>query len=294
MNPIVYTIANGQSFFIGIALLLLAALAALQSRALVKRSATMAFLLGMIAVVVSSTTFPNWWYALAVVVTVAWIAACFRRRRQREMSYAFAGTWLLATGLELPYHLLPTITPASSRAVTILGDSVTAGIGGDEKSETWPKILAREHGVDVQDLSHFGETAASALKRAKKHEINAPIIFLEIGGNDLLGSTSAEKFGVDLDALLQHLAAPNRQLVMFELPLPPFNHEYGRVQRMIAAKHRAKLIPKRVFLAVLADRAATLDTIHLSQAGHQRMADCVWAIVQPTFAEVERSKGVGK
>ena len=293
MNPIVYTIANGQSFFIGIALLLLAALAALQSRSLVKRSAPLAFLLGMIAVIVSSTTFPYWLYALAGVVTVAWIAACFRQLRQREMSYAFAGTWLLAMGLELPYHLLPTVPSVSSRAVTILGDSVTAGIGGDEKSETWPKILAREHGVDVQDLSHFGETAASALKRAKKNEIIAPIVFLEIGGNDLLGSTSAEKFAGDLDALLQHLAAPNRQLVMLELPLPPFNHEYGRMQRMIAAKHRVKLIPKRVFLAVLADRAATLDTIHLSQTGHQRMADSVWQILQPAFAEIQRSNSVG-
>jgi len=43
------------------------------------------------------------------------------------------------------------------------------------------------------------------------------------------------------------------------------------------------LIPKRVFLGILAPEEATVDTIHLTSAGHQRMADEVWRLLSPAF-----------
>ena len=110
------------------------------------------------------------------------------------------------------------------------------------------------------------------LKRTKKHEISSAIVVLEIGGNDSLGSTSSVEFARDFDALLAYVSDPSRQLVMFELPLPPFSHEYGRVQRTLASNHNVSLVPKRVFLSILAANDSTLDTIHLTQAGHNRMA----------------------
>ena len=70
---------------------------------------------------------------------------------------------------------------------------------------------------------------------------------------------------------------------MFELPLPAFCHEYGRAQRTAAAKHDVALVPKRVFLSVIAGNDSTLDTIHLSQSGHHRMADVVWRLVKSAF-----------
>lgn len=186
--------------------------------------------------------------------------------------------------VEIPFHVTPTLNPTSSRSIAVIGDSVTAGVGGDETSETWPSILAREYQLEVQDISHMGETAASALKRARSHPVSASVVVVETGGNDVLGSTSSSQFAQDLDALLAHLAIDDRQLIMFELPLPPLFHEYGRVQRQLAAKHNVKLIPKRVFLSVIAGSGSTLDTIHLSQSGHHTMADCVWRLISSAFS----------
>ena len=74
------------------------------------------------------------------------------------------------------------------------------------------------------------------------------VVLLEIGGNDVLGSTSARDYERDLDKLLGLLTAPNRQIIMFELPLPPFYNEFGRAQRHVAEKYRVLLlIPKRIF-----------------------------------------------
>jgi acyl-CoA thioesterase-1 len=43
------------------------------------------------------------------------------------------------------------------------------------------------------------------------------------------------------------------------------------------------LVTKRIFLSVIAGSDSTLDTIHLSQSGHQHMADEVWGLVQRAF-----------
>ncbi|HUS39386.1 MAG TPA: GDSL-type esterase/lipase family protein [Pirellulales bacterium] len=283
MNWLVYHIVSGHAFFTGVTLLIIAAVSSTRSHPIVRRVTVLTFLVGVIAVVVSSTAIPYWYYGIAVVATLAWIASRYRKRWRRWAPYAVSSVWLIAAFIELPYHFTHALRPTPTRTITIIGDSVTAGVGGDETAETWPSILAREHSLQVQDISHMGATAASALKRAKSHSIKSYLVVIEIGGNDLLGSTTSSQFARDLDALLAHLAAEDRQLIMFELPLPPFYHEYGRVQRSVAAKHNVALVPKRVFLSVIAGSDSTFDTIHLSQSGHQFMADCVWRLVKSAF-----------
>ena len=283
MNWLVVHIVSGQVFFTGVALIVIAAIASMRRQVLARRVAVLLFLIGIIAVVVSSTAISYGYYALAAGGTLLWILSLLRKPAWSWGSWTLAGVWLGAALLELPYHLTPSLQPASDCSLAVLGDSVTAGIGDSETSETWPRILARTHQLKVQDISHVGETAASALERARTHSVTASVVVIEIGGNDLLGSTTSAEFALDLDALLTHLASPARQLVMLELPLPPFYHEFGRVQRTLSAKHRVVLVPKRVFLSVLAGQDSTLDSIHLSQAGHQLMADAVWCLIKSAF-----------
>ena len=284
MNWLVYHIVSGQAFFTGVSLLMIASLSSLVSRPIYRRVTVLTFLIGVIAIVVSSTPIPYWLYAVATAITLTWIASGYGKSWRRWTPYANMAIWMIAALFEIPYHVTYSLNRTEGRSVAVIGDSVTAGVGGDEKSETWPSILGREHRLQIEDISHVGETAASALKRLKSHSISAHVVVVEIGGNDILGSTTANQFASDLDELLGYLAAENRQIVMFELPLPPFCHEYGRLQRAVAAKHNVRLVPKRIFLSVIAGSDSTLDTIHLSQAGHQRMADCVWRLVNSAFS----------
>jgi acyl-CoA thioesterase-1 len=283
MNWLVYHIVSGHSFFTGVALLIIAAFASTRPLPIFRRVTVFTFLIGVIAVVVSSTAIPYWTYAASGALTCVWIASRFKRPWQRWAPYLMAGAWLIAAFVETPYHFTSALNPADHRTITVIGDSVTAGVGGDETSETWPSILSREHQLEVQDISHMGETAASALKRAKSHKIYASVVIVEIGGNDILGSTTLTQFASDLDALIAHLSTADRQVVMFELPLPPFCHEYGRIQRAVAARYNLILVPKRVLLSVIAGSHSTLDSIHLSRSGHQLMADCVWGLVKSAF-----------
>ncbi|MAX38654.1 GDSL-type esterase/lipase family protein [Gimesia sp.] len=266
MNPIVYHCASGQAFFTGVTLVLLAALLSLRESSLARRGMVLSLVIGVLAILVSSTPLPWRFYGVATLVTLFWLVTLFTNRWRKAAAEAMVGVWLLGLLLEVPYHLTPGVEPVSSRQLTVIGDSVTAGLG-DSETETWPRILAREHEIAVQDLSHVGDTVVAARKRVAASQIDSQLVLLEIGGNDVLGSTTPAEFATSLDRLLTELASPGRQLVMLELPLPPFYHAFGRIQRRLAKKHDVKLVPKRVFLSILAGGDATLDSIHLSQAG---------------------------
>jgi acyl-CoA thioesterase-1 len=279
MNWLVFHVASGQSFFSGLLMIVLAAVVRLRKGPRAASLSALLLVIGAIAVAISSTPIPYWLYGLLATAAVAWGAAGATKRGRRIASGVLIGACLLCAAFELPFHVGPSLEPIGSGKLTVIGDSVSAGLG-EGGEVTWPVLFERQHTVRVQDLSHVGETAASALKRAGGHTIDSAIVLVEIGGNDVLGSTTAPQFGRDLDALLTHLTVPGRQVVMFELPLPPFYHQYGRAQRDAARRHGVALIPKRVFLSLLAGESATLDSIHLSQAGHQQMADVVWGIVR--------------
>lgn len=87
----------------------------------------------------------------------------------------------------------------------------------------------------------------------------------------------------NIDLLLAKICALGRVVLMFELPLPPFSNEYGRIQRRLATDHGVIMIPKRIFISVLSTEGAAIDSVHLSKDGHQQMADVVWRIVKPVY-----------
>jgi acyl-CoA thioesterase I len=287
----VFHIISGDAFFSGVVMLLIVVCYRWHHRERTVDSAKgrllllVIFLCGLTGVVLSSTPMPLWRATLLTCITVVWCGTqwygatrCLRMHRAAVVLMVVG--WSLAAAIEFPWRLLPVTAKAPMNAMTVIGDSVSAGME-EREAETWPSLLARQHNIEIQDLSHVGETAGSAMKRATKSGIQHNYVVVEIGGNDILGSTSPSQFEIDLDALLRELCQKNRQVVMFELPLPPLYHYYGMTQRRLARKHQVALVPKRYFLSILADGDATLDSIHLSQSGHQAMCGLVWQISRP-------------
>ena len=284
-----YHVASGHAFFSGLALIAAAvgigAITADTSRW--RRVMPIATLLGVLLVAVSATPLPWVMYAVFAVALATWIVVGARRTRLSNRAVASArillGLFLIAAAaLELPWHIRPEVPTGSATALAVIADSVTAGIGENE-AVTWPARLSDRHGITVHDHSAMGATVASAREQAELLTPEDDVVLIEIGGNDLLGSTSAEDFASGLEALLRDVSKPGRTLVMFELPLPPTFNRYGMIQRRLATKYDVVLIPKRTLMGVLTGRAATLDSIHLSQPGHDRMAEVVWKIVSPAF-----------
>lgn len=282
MYGVVEYFANGFVFFVGAFLISVSAYLG-SYRTKVRRSRVLLLcLIGVVLIIVSAAPFSYFYYGLCFVLLLLWCRSISGREIHfaRKLSIFLILQLLIWTGIlyEATYQFYPHSIDSSFPRLIVFGDSVTSGMGGD-KIETWPRILRREQDLQIQDLSQVGATVSTALKKAKQNELVGNVAIVEIGGNDLFGSTSMKDFEADLDELLQLLKEQDKIIYLFELPLIPFYNEYGRIQRRLAKKYYVRLIPKRVLMGVLAGDDATIDSIHLTQAGHREMAKRVFEIV---------------
>jgi lysophospholipase L1-like esterase len=69
-------------------------------------------------------------------------------------------------------------------------------------------------------------------------------------------------------------------VLLVELPLFPFQNAFGVVQRNTVSSHGAAMLPKRCFAKVLGMRGGTVDGLHLSQEGHNAMAEIMAEVLQ--------------
>lgn len=280
MYWVLYHIVSGHAFFTGLVLVMISALASTQQSWIGHRMMGLALLIGLVLIAISAAPLPWWPYFFFAACILFWTFSfiIISWRRYARGSVILSCSVLII--MEAPFHFNPPLKPRGKPSVTVIGDSVTAGLGSSDESQKWTRLIADQHYLTVQDISHMGETVGSALKRVRKHEIESELVIIEIGGNDVLGSTTPEQFSTGLESLIEALKGPNRQLVMFELPLPPMYTVFGKHQRDIAAKHGVKLIPKRHFYSVIGKPQNTVDGVHLSQQGHDAMAAIVGEILR--------------
>ena len=286
VNPVALQFAGGAAFFYGIIVLVLAAVAGMLIRhGPAGWCVRVPLAAGLVLVGLSSTPLSYWFYAVWAGA-VLWLL--FQRRPHYRSAcrrtYVAGGLVILlsvgAAAWELPYHSMPAPAAGDLSRLIVLGDSISGGIG--DGTVTWPRLLERERGLDVVTWSVGGWRMADALDRAQKlkpAESGRTVVVLELGGVDVLESTPVGKFEQDLDALLAAAARTKATVLLMEVPLPPFHNRYGRAQRTLASKHGAVLVPKRCFASVLSGADATVDGLHLSQRGQERMARLVWRVI---------------
>ena len=279
---LIWFCAAGYSFFVGTGSILLAILLSVFRKKLWSNLVIYALtFVGAFLIFLSATPLPIWFYIAWTAGVIAWLLLVALRVASKSAALVCivpASLSLMALFAELPFHLMPSVPQEGFERLYIIGDSVTAGIGG-VKEQTWPKILRKKYGVDIVDLAESGATVASAMRQAAQVDSPNAIVLLEIGGNDHLAPTPHKLFEQSLRRLLKTVSNPKRRVVMLELPLLPWHIEYGRIQRRLAKEFNATLIPKRFFVSVVSSKDATPDLGHLSASGHKLMAKAMWSLL---------------
>jgi acyl-CoA thioesterase-1 len=290
---VAFEFAGGDAFFLGLSLLMTGALvAAWRDGPRIRVGFRLATIGSWIVIAASGTPLPLWFYGVGGLLSVLSFlprppaTEARRSLRRFRIVVGLLICWC-ATGAawEFSYRLPPRLNEqARYEALVVIGDSVSAGLIG-KGEQTWPKQFRERFFGSVLDLSAAGATARSALRQAQlvnqRLANREAVVLIEIGGNDYFELVPPADFAEDLDRLLTELERPNRQLVLLELPLPPFYNAYGRLQRDVAARHSIPLVSKREFARVVFAPAATLDTVHLSESGHSLFANMVWQHVGP-------------
>lgn len=287
VRNVAFVFAGGDAFFWGLGLLVFGAvLAGLCRGRRLRAGSRLGTLIAWIVIACSATPLPFWFYLLGGVLSLVLLVkrrvqpAEHGPRGQLLVTVALVVAWCSAgAGWELSFRFRSRIHANEKfGALVVIGDSISAGMLGP-KEPTWPKQFRERFARRVIDLSAEGATAHLSIRQAEalnsQHPDLRAVVLIEIGGNDYFELIPAPDFSSELDRLLTLLERPNRQLLMVELPLPPFYNAYGRVQRELAARHQIPLISKRDFAGVVFSPGATLDTVHLSKAGHALMAAMV-------------------
>jgi acyl-CoA thioesterase-1 len=278
MNPLLLRITDGTSFIIGMLVVSVSLLAFLWIKSrIIRLILTIVILIGIIFVILSSTPISIWLYIMWCVLSLVSLAANHLNHIHAKITMVKLISTLvtfilslLLLGFEVPYYLTPTISLKNTN-IYVIGDSLSAGT--EKKEINWPAYLAKNIGLNITNLAQAGATVETAQQQVNKIPATGLTVIVEIGGNDLLGQCNASEFRKRLDSLLKFLRSQNHQIIMFELPLPPFHNEFGSAQRELAKEYKVTLIPKRFLTNIFVMKNGTLDGIHLSEKGHQVLAD---------------------
>lgn len=276
--------AGGDAYLLGLAVFAAAQLALCRTQVTWQRRwLIIAGRTGVIWAIADPSPVP--WIVIAALAILL-LTVMVRRWRKKQPAESTAGgrverlfrmplacLAVIAILCELPYYWGPEF-PAVPTSIAIVGDSVTAGLNDGE--ETWPKQIAQTSNLRVFDASQPGATLKSAVQQVELlNAVEADVLILEIGGNDLLEWLPVADFEQNLGRLLAATQSQRRPVVMFELPLPPLAVRYCAVQRRLASEYQVPLIPRRHFLRVLTGKGSTVDGIHLSKLGQTRLMELV-------------------
>jgi lysophospholipase L1-like esterase len=286
MSRIALYFASGESLYLGTALLLLALLASIYAkRAWMLRARNVVACVALVFMVMAC---PPWALVLELIflaVFVLWLVTSNQAlpsrvslRIQRCSTLALAIFLLALSATEFSHRGMPRIASASDHLV-VIGDSISSGIS--THSEPWPVVFQQMCAMEVRNLARPGAQVSEGLLMAADLKESDHLVVIEIGGNDLLMGVSSDEYGKALDALLAKVAAPNRKILMFELPLLPNKIAYGQIQRRLSAKYGITLIPKRYLAQIIGDANGTIDGLHLSPSGAHRVATLVAEILSP-------------
>ncbi|MBI2808319.1 MAG: lysophospholipase [Planctomycetes bacterium] len=285
LDLVIYFFGSGLAFFVGAGFVLVGVgISPVAAGRALQLTRNLFVLIGVLLVVISAAPLEWWLYAVLAIASCAWLPMEWLAEGRKVLvgRIVVAAAWLLAPVLELPYHFVPTLPAPGNPTLFVIGDSISAGMSDVDK-HTWPGIFARAHGIDVRDFSRMGATVGSARKQVQLIGDQNGLVLLEIGGNDLLGTTSADQFEDRLEQLLADVCQPGRTVVMLELPLPPLRNRFGMIQRRLARQYEVILMPRRVLARVLTTTGATVDGIHLSAAGQELMANTMWEILRSGY-----------
>jgi len=298
MSSVALHFASGAAFFTGTALLFAGLLIVSFARRKILPAIGRMFLLGgLFCVIMSATPLPVWAWCVWGTSFVAWAACAASKKISRDWRtaalLAAAGCTLASAVWELSFHLPPRAVTRRWDRLVVIGDSLSAA-DFTEGGEPWPTLLARDTGATVVNLAFSGANAASAEKRVSADDVAGALVLMEIGGNDILGATSSSDFETSLERLLQKVCRKDNAVVMLELPLPPLYNRFGEIQRRLARRYDVILIPKRYFAGVLVGSQSTIDSLHLSPAGHRKMAALIARFVVPGLAGRQGDKEQGR
>jgi acyl-CoA thioesterase-1 len=184
-------------------------------------------------------------------------------------------------------------SPAPSKTIVFFGDSLTAGYGLPQVSQSFPsliqdKINSLRLDYKTVNAGNSGETSSGGLSRIdwvlRQH---VDVFVLELGANDGLRGIPVVNTQKNLQAIIDKVKTkyPAVKLVLLGMQVPPnlgktYTDAFKAMYPALAQKNNTALVP---FLLKGVGGEPSLnqgDGIHPNEAGEKIVAENVWAVLK--------------
>lgn len=164
-----------------------------------------------------------------------------------------------------------------------LGDSLTAGVGAGGEANAWPAVLGARLGVEIINRGVSGETAAQAARRLQGEvlALDPSVVFVLLGGNDLLSGKPADDTFRVLDDIVGQCTDAGAMVVLIGIEGPPvLAPDYSGRFEELTGRHGCLYVPD-IMDGMLLRRELMSDSIHPNAAGYRIFADRIGEALAP-------------
>lgn len=186
--------------------------------------------------------------------------------------------------------------PARAETLLVLGDSISAAWGIDER-EGWVALLRerlRDEGreVAVVNASVSGETTSGGLARlpALLREHRPRWLIVELGGNDGLRGYPPGSMEQNLRAMVREGKEAGARVLILGMQMPPnygraYSDAFAAVFPRVAREEEVPLLPFFLETVALAEGGMQEDGIHPSAQAQPALLEHAWPCVQALLGE---------
>ncbi|MCE3288579.1 MAG: arylesterase [Caulobacter sp.] len=171
----------------------------------------------------------------------------------------------------------PVLAQANPRIVTVLGDSITAGLGLP-RNLALPAVLEAElrrlgKNVRVRGAGVSGDTSAAGLARVDfSVQSDTSLCVVAFGGNDLLQGLDPKRTSSNLDRIISKLQARRIKVVLAGMAPPPalgrsYARDFAAIFPTLSKKHGVAIYPNLLAGVGGIPRLNQRDGIHPNAEG---------------------------
>jgi len=180
--------------------------------------------------------------------------------------------------------------------IVFLGDSLTAGYGLSNKSESVPSLIqahldAKGYRYEVVNAGVSGDTSAGGLSRltwSLKGDVR--ILVVELGANDGLRGLPVAAMKRNLDQIIRGAKQRGIAVLLTGMEAPPnygasYTAEFRQAFSDLAHEHKVSFVPFYL-QGVAGDPTLNIsDGIHPNRAGARIVEGTIWRALEPLLSK---------
>jgi acyl-CoA thioesterase I len=199
--------------------------------------------------------------------------------------------WISAALVVAALGLAPRALAEGAPVITVLGDSLTAGLGvaADEAFPARLEARLRREGFAYRVINAgvSGDTTAGGLRRVGWVLRARPeVVLVALGANDGLRGQSLAAMRNNLEAIIVRFKASGARVLLAGMRLPPnygleYTQAFAAVFPEVARRTRVTLMPFLLEGVAADPHLLQPDGLHPNAAGHMIIADRLWPYLRP-------------